>query len=70
MDTKAICVIRKEITVIIRLVCTAGARAQKRATFVSVIKGLQVRVASIKSGYSTALEVKLVITVTIHNLYL
>lgn len=70
MDTKAICVIRKKITVIIRLVCTAGVRAQKQATFVSVIKGLQVRVASIKSGYSTALEVKLVITVTIHNLYL
>lgn len=70
MDTKAIGVIRNEITVIIRLVCTAGARAQKRATFVFVIKGLQVRVASIKSGYSTASEVKLVITVTIHNLYL
>lgn len=70
MDTKAICVIRKKITVIIRLVCTAGVRAQKQATSVSVIKGLQVRVASIKSGYSTALEVKLVITVTIHNLYL
>lgn len=69
MDMKAIGVIRNEITVIIRLVCTAGARPQKRATFVSVIKGLQVRVASIKSGYS-ALEVKLVITVTIHNLYL
>lgn len=36
----------------------------------SVIKGLQVRVASIKSGYSTDLEVKLVIIVNIHNLYL
>lgn len=70
MDTKAICVIRKEITVIIRLVCTAGARTQEQATIVSVIKDLQVRVASIKSGYSTALEVKLVITVTIYNIYL
>lgn len=70
MDMKAIGVIRNEITVIIRLVCTAGARTQEQATIVSVIKDLQVRVASIKSEYSTALEVKLVITVTIHNLYL
>lgn len=70
MDMKAIGVIRNEITVIIRLVCTAGARTQEHTTIVSVIKDLQVRVASIKSGYSTALEVKLVITVTIYNLYL